>query len=176
MELTNPASVNPEFSEPTETNIDGLTMINIRQGGKKLIIPTGKCFSFGVRKDVKFGTVTMSIVLDETTVEVIEKVIFKAEKHLGKRLSKVLYRRKDGTTTIHAKLEKFKSKILTKFYQEEKEIDPMIYEGKHCEVKAALLISGISVREDKANLQVKVYEAMVKEKKYERVRLLDMKW
>ena len=34
----------------------------------------------------------------------------------------------------------------------------------------------ISVREDKANLQVKVYEAMVKEKKYERVRLLDMKW
>ena len=52
----------------------------------------------------------------------------------------------------------------------------MIYEGKHCEVKAALRISGISVREEKANLQVKVYEAMVKEKKYERVRLLDMKW
>ena len=39
MELTNPASVNPEFSEPTETNIDGVTMINIHQGGKKLIIP-----------------------------------------------------------------------------------------------------------------------------------------
>ena len=84
MELTNPASVNPEFSEPTETNIDGLTIINIRQGGKKLIIPTGKCFSSGVRKDVKFGTVGMSIVLDETTVEVIERVISKAEKHLGK--------------------------------------------------------------------------------------------
>ena len=66
MELTNSANVNPEFGEPTETNIDGLTMINIRQGGKKLTIPTGKCFSFGVRKDVKFGTVTMSIVLDES--------------------------------------------------------------------------------------------------------------
>ena len=132
MELTNPANVNPEFSEPTETNIDGLTMINISQGGKRLIIPTGKCLSFGVRKDVKFGTMSMSIVLDETTVEVIEKVISKAEKHLGKPLSKALYHREDGTTMVNAKLEKSKSKILTKFYQDEKEIDPMIYEGKHC--------------------------------------------
>ena len=148
MELTNPASVNPEFSEPTETNIDGLTIINIRQGGKKLIIPTGKCFSSGVRKDVKFGTVGMSIVLDETTVEVIERVISKAEKHLGKPLSKTLYRREDGTATIYAKLEKSESKILTKFYQDGKEIDPMIYEGKNCEVKAALLISGILWKRD----------------------------
>ena len=52
----------------------------------------------------------------------------------------------------------------------------MTYEGKHCEVKAALLIGGISVREEKANLQVKVYEAMVREKRYERVRLLDLEW
>ena len=108
----NPASVNPEFGEPTTTNIDGLTMINIRQGGKQLVISTGKCFSFGVKKDVKFGTVSMSIVLDETTVEAIEKVVSKAEQHLGKPLSKVLYRRKDGTATIDAKREKSKSKIL----------------------------------------------------------------
>ena len=176
MELTNLASVNPEFSEPNSTNIDGLTMINIRQGGKKLIIPTGKCFSFGVRKDVKCGTVSMNIALDETTVEAIEKVICKAEQHLGKPLSKVIYRKEDGTVTIYAKLEKSGSKILTKFYQGEEEIDPMTYEGKHCEVKAALLIGGISVCEERANLQVKVYEAMVKEKEYERVRLLDLEW
>ena len=55
MELTNPANVNPEFSEPTATNIDGLTMINISQGGKKLMISIGKCFSFGVRKDTSLG-------------------------------------------------------------------------------------------------------------------------
>ena len=78
MELTNPASVNPEFSEPTTTNIDGLMMINIHQGEKKLVISTGKCFFFGVKKDVKLGTVSMSIVLDETTVEAIEKVVSKA--------------------------------------------------------------------------------------------------
>ena len=98
----------------------------------------------------------MSIVLDETTVGVIEKVISKAEQHLGKPLSKALYRREDGTATIYAKLEKPKSEILTKFYQNKKEIDQMTYEGKHCEVKSALLIGGISVREDKVNLQVKV--------------------
>ena len=142
------------FSEPTGTNIDGLTMINIRQGGKKLIIPTGKCFSFGMRKDVKFGTMSMNIVLDETTVKAIEKVISKDEQHLGKPLSKVLYRMEDGTTTIYAKLEKSKGEILTKFYRGKEEIGPMTYEGKHCEVKAALLIGGISVREDK----VKVYD------------------
>ena len=176
MELTNPASVNPEFSKPATTNIDRLRMIDIRQGGKKLIIPTGKCFSFGVRKDVKIGTMSVIIVLDETTVGVIEKVISKAEQHLGKSLSKALYRKEDGTATIYAKLEKSKSKILTKFYQGGKEVDPMIYEGEHCEVKAALLISGISIREEKVNLQVKVYEAVVKEKEYKRVRLLDMKW
>ena len=147
MELTNPASVNPEFSEPTETNIGGLTMINIRQGGKKLIIPTGKCPSFGVKKDVKFGTVSMNIVLDETTVGAIEKVISKAEQHLGKPLSKVIYRREDGTATIYAKLEKSKSKILTKFYQDGREIDPMIYEGKYCELKvAAINVAAIRIR------------------------------
>ena len=118
MELTNPANVKPGFGEPTATNIDGLTMININQGGKKLIIPTGKCFSFGVRKNVKFGTVSMNIVLDETTVEAIEKVISKAEQHLGKPLSKVIYRKEDGAAMIYAKLEKSKSKILTKFYQD----------------------------------------------------------
>ena len=116
------------------------------------------------------------IVLDETTNGAVEKIIHKAEQHLGKPLSKVLYRREDGTATVYAKLEKSKSKILTKFYQDGKEIDPMTFEGKNCEVKAALLIGGISVREDKANLQVKVYEAMVREKEYERVRLLDLKW
>ena len=56
MELTNLANVNPEFGEPPATNIDGLKMINIHQGGKKLIIPTGKCFSFGVKKDMKLTT------------------------------------------------------------------------------------------------------------------------
>ena len=115
----------------------------------------------------------MSIVLDETTVEVMEKVISKAEQHLGKPLSKALYRREDGTATIYAKLEKSKNEILTKFYQDKKEIDSMTYEGKHCEVKAALRIS---VPEEKVNLQVKVYEAMVKKKEYERARLLDLEW
>ena len=60
--------------------------------------------------------------------------------------------------------------------QEQGEIDPMTYEGKHCEVKVALAIEGVILSGDKANLQVKIHEAMVREKVYEHVRLLDLEW
>ena len=66
--------------------------------------------------------------------------------------------------------------ILSKFYKDKEEIDPMAYEGKHCEVKAALVIEGIILSDKKVNLQVKIHEAMVREKVYEHVRLLDLGW
>ena len=52
----------------------------------------------------------------------------------------------------------------------------MTYEGKHCEVKAALSIEGIILSEKKLNLQVKIHEAMVREKVYEHMRLLNLEW
>ena len=52
----------------------------------------------------------------------------------------------------------------------------MTHEGKHCEVKAALAIEGVILSEKKANLKVKIHEAMVREKVYEHVRLLDLDW
>ena len=63
------------------------------------------------------------------------------------------------------------------FYDENgAEIDPMVFEGKRCELKAVLEIEGIIVSEDKSSLQLKVYEAMIRKKVYEHVRILDMKW
>ena len=56
-------------------------------------------------------------------------------------------------------------------------IDPMKYEGKRCDVKAALSIGGIILSEKGVKLQVKIYEAMIRPKVYERVRLLsNMEW
>ena len=52
----------------------------------------------------------------------------------------------------------------------------MTYKRKHYEVKAALAIEDVILSGDKANLQVKIHEAMVQEKVYEHVRLLDLEW
>ena len=52
----------------------------------------------------------------------------------------------------------------------------MTYEGKHCEAKAVLAIEGIILNGEKANLQVKIHDANVREKVYEHVRLMDLEW
>ena len=56
-------------------------------------------FSYGVKKDLKYGTVSMSLVLDDGVVKALEDVISQCKEHLGKTLSNVLYCRDDGTTT-----------------------------------------------------------------------------
>ena len=165
------------LSEPKDIGIAGVRKVEIRRkDGKSLFVPTGKCFSYGVKKDLKYGTVSMSLVLDDGVVKALEDVISQCEEHLGKTLSNVLYRRNDGTTTVYAKLRMAKGKVLSKFYEDGKEIDPLDYEGKHCVVKAVLAIEGVILSEGRTNLQVKVYEAMVRKKIYEHVRLLDLEW
>ena len=96
MELSNPTDLKLEFSEPKPLNIANLTKINIRREGKPVIIPTGKCFSYGVQKDKKYKTESMALVLDEATVKAFESVLSQCERHLDKPVSKFLYRRDDG--------------------------------------------------------------------------------
>ena len=52
----------------------------------------------------------------------------------------------------------------------------MKFEKKRFEIKCVLEIKGIILNEEKASLQVKIYEAMVCEKVYEHVRILDVEW
>ena len=175
MELTNPTELKLKFSEPTPINIGDMKKITIRrQDGKPLVIPTGKCFSYGVKKDTKYKSVSMSLLLDDVTIGAFESVISQCEKHLENLPSKFLYHRDDGTVTAYVKLKTAKGEILSKFYKDKEEIDPMTYEGKHCEVKAALAIEGMIISEKKVNFQVKIQEAMVRKKNYEHVRLLDL--
>ena len=146
MELAKPQELgNLKFSEPASINIGDMKKVTIRkEDGKPLVIPTGKCFSYGVKKDAKYKTTSTSLVLDDVTIRAFEEICPQCEKHLGKPLSKTLYRRDDGTITIYAKLKMAKGEILSKFYKDKEEIDPMTYEGEHCEVKAALAIEGVS--------------------------------
>ena len=177
MELTNPTNLKLKFSEPTPINIGDLKKFTIRrEDGKPLVIPTGKCFSYGVKKDMKFKSVSMSLVLHDVTIQAFESILSQCEERLGNPPSKFLYRRDDGTTTAYVKLKTTKGEILSKFYKDKEEIDPITYEGKHCEVKAALATESMVVSEKRVNLQVKVHEAMVREKVYELVRLLDLEW
>ena len=133
-------------------------------------------FLFGVKRSEKYDSI--SIILDEDSVDDIWKIILKIEEHLKKPLSKILYERDNGTeghtTTIYPKIRDWYI-----FYDEnENEIDPMVYERKNCKVKAVLEIEGILLKEDgNASLQIRrVYEAKVCKRRYEHVRILDMEW
>lgn len=114
----------------------------------------------------------MSTVLDEDSVKILKEIIEKCEEHLKTSLSKILYERDDGTTTIYPKI-----RVYSVFYDENNlQIDPMKYFRKSCVIKAVLEIQGILVKEDDYKLQVKIYEAMVRKKVYEHYKILDMEW
>ena len=56
-----------------------------------------------------------------------------------------------------------KFKGATKLYEGADEVDPSKYEDRCCDVKAVLEIGGILRNGDKTSLQMKSYEALVKE-------------
>ena len=66
-----------------------------------------------------------------------------------------------------------KLKPSVKFYEVDGEVDVSEYEDKCCDVKAVLEVTGVLF---KIGLQVKVYEALVKENVRKHVRLVDMAW
>ena len=144
-----------------------MQMIPIKTNDDKpVFLKTEKCFSFGVKKDNK--TTSMSLKLDDTSTASLQNIIDQCESHLGAPLTKkVIY--KDNT--IYSKF-----KAGTKLYEGVDEVDASKYEDKCCDVKAVLEIGGILSNGDKTSLQVKVYEALVKEHVREHIRLVDTKW
>ena len=116
--------MNPKFSEPKSISFGGMKKITVKTAERNpLYVYTEKCHSFGVKKDDRFKTTSMSNVLDETSVKKFEDIIDRCEKELGKSLSsKVLYRRDDGTVTVYPKFKKH-----TKIYENGEEIDPAKY-------------------------------------------------
>ena len=153
-----------KFETVEPLNVGGMKMIPIKtEEGKQVFVKTEKCFSFAI-KDKKFKTISMSLVLDENSTKTF---IARCEERLGQPLSKKVSYRKDDKVTVYPK---FKANM--KLFETEGEINPMKYEDKRCDLKAVLEIGGILLNGNAASLQMKVYEALVKE----HVRLVDMSW
>ena len=100
----------------------------------------------------------------------MKDIVSQCESHLGRPLTKRVFYGNDNNT-IYPRL-----KPSAKFYETEGEIDVSKYEDKACDVKAVLEIGGILLNGDNTSLQLKVYEALVKEHVRKHVRLVDMVW
>ena len=151
-------------------NVPGMEMIPIKtMNGEPYFVETKKCFSYGVKRDSKFKTLSMSLRLDEETIKTLRGIVKECEDHLNSPLTKKLFYG-DDENTIYPKL-----KPSVKFYEVDgEEVDVSEYEDKTCDVKAVLEVTGILFNGDKIGLQVKVYEALVKENVRKHVRLVGM--
>ena len=158
-----------QFKAEKSLNVAGMKMIPIRTDDDEgVFVKTSKCFSFGVRKDTKFGAVSMSLVLDEESLKTLKNIVKECKSHLGRPLTKRLFYGEYGNT-IYPKLKRY-----VKFYEDDDEINPLKYDEKICDVKAVLEVGGILLNGDNLSLQVKVYEALIKEHVREHVRLVGM--
>ena len=122
---------------------------------------TEKCFSYGVRRNDKLNTLTMSLILDETTKEKLEEIIPECESKLSLPLSKIFYRKNQNT--IYVKL----TRNSTFFDENDKEINPIKFENKRFNTNAVLKIESITQSDNKNNLQIKLNDAVVKQPKKE---------
>ena len=154
-----------KFEAVKSLNVGGMKMIPIKTDeGKQVFVKTDKCFSFGVKKDKRFKTTSMSLKLDDATTASLQNIIGQCEAHLGKPLTKRVFY-KDNT--IYPKF-----KATTKLYEGANEVDASKYDDRCCDVKGVLEIGGILLNGDQASLQLKLYEALVKEHVREHVRLV----
>ena len=80
-----------QFKAEKSLNVSGIKMITIKTNDDEpVFVKTEKCFSFGVRRDTKFGTVSMSLVLDEDSLKTLKNIVKECEAHLGRPLTKKL--------------------------------------------------------------------------------------
>ena len=160
-----------KFETEKSLNVGGMKMISVKTNeGKQLFVKTDKCFSFGVKKDKKFKTISMSLILDGESSKQLKDIVKQCEDHLGRPLTKKVFYGNDDKT-IYPKL-----KPSTKFYEVTGEVNVAKYEEKHCDVKATLEIGGILLNGDTASLQLKVYDALVREHVREYVRHAATNW
>ena len=110
----------------------------------------------------------MSLELDDKSAASIRGIIKQCEIHLGKPLSRKVFERK---------VIKARFRPDTTFYKGADEVDYFKYEKRQFEVKAVLEISGIWLEDGETSLQVKVYDALVRDPfRYEHIRMVGTKF
>ena len=68
--------MNLKFSEPKNLNVNGMKKIFIKTTDENPVrIITKTCYSFGVKRDERYDSKSMSIVLDDDSVEKFKKII-----------------------------------------------------------------------------------------------------
>ena len=118
-----------------------------------LFLETQKCFSYGVRKDEKINSLSMSLILDESTKQKIQEFIIVTNIES----SNIFYGKSQDT--IYVKLTPD-----TTFYDiDDNEVNPLKFENKKFITNAILKLESITQSNDKNNLQIKPHDAVVKE-------------
>ena len=95
-----------KFETVKELNINNMKLIPIKTNDdKQVFVKTNKCFSFGVKKDKRFKSISMSLVLDEGTTKTLKDIVDQCESHLSHSLTKSILRQRR-----HYYLSKIKAK------------------------------------------------------------------
>ena len=126
---------NIAFSEPkTCENVKKIGISN--PNGKKIMIETEGCFSWGVQKSDRYDSYSMPLVFknEDRTVKVLKEILSKCKTHLsGKDFGKCLYEKPDrGTTTIYPKLRYYGGRFSTSIYEGGTEVSPLKYLNVRC--------------------------------------------
>ena len=163
-------SVNVEtivFSEAKPSgNFKKITITD--PGGKKIMIETGKCFSWGIQKSDRYDSYSMPLVFknEDQTVKTLERILQKCKDHLpNKNFGKCFYENSERkTTTIYPKMKYYGGKFNAGVYEGDTEINPLKYLNVKCDARTMIWIEGILLG-DTTSLLIKVLGAEVSGKK-----------
>ena len=138
-----------------------------KSDGKKLIIETEECFSWGVQKSENYITYSLPLVFrnGSQSVRVFNEILQRVKDHMSgstKAFGKCLYANLErGTTTVHPKLDQYNGKFNTKFFErDDVEVSPLKYMNVRCSVRTAIWVDGLLIGE-KTFLQLKLREVEV---------------
>ena len=97
--------------------------------GEKVMIETGKCFSWGIQKSDRYGSYSMPLVFknEDQTVDTLKKILQKCEDHSSDRkFGKCLYEKPERkTTTVYPKLKYYGGRFNTSVYEGDTELNPL---------------------------------------------------
>ena len=155
------------FSEPkTSENFKKIRISD--PNGKKILIETEECISWGVQKSDRYDSYSMPLVFKNgsRTVRVLKQILSKCKDYLpGNDFGRCFYEKPDrGTTTIYPKLRYYGGRFSTGIYEGDAEVSPLKYLNVRCSARTIICAESILLGDTTA-LQVRLYEAEVSEER-----------
>ena len=123
------------FSEPKTSG--KLKKICISDSdGKKIMIETEECFSWGVQKSDRYDLYSMPLVFKngDQTLRTLKEILQKCKDHLPRKdFGKCLYEKPErATTTIYPKLTYYGGRFSTSIYKGDTEVSSLKYLNVKC--------------------------------------------